>query len=290
MTIVNSILRIGLVLSLLLAVCMTDSHAQRRKKFNKRQSKFLEKQWWIGARGGVNLTKAIPIQRYSVYSSSAPSSELDKSYQNYKQTGAAAGMEVTFCFHGFSASFQPNFRRERFVYTNQYSWSDPANSSNTLQLNYEQDHHLDYFEFPFLLKYDILHGDWKPYVQAGYYYGRLNNATKSIVVRGIDGASGGNQFEQTPVIVGAKDLFIKSSAGFLFGAGVSYELGNIKLLFDVNYRYGTNNITNRANRYTNNQLAGSGDAMDDIKLRNISFNFGCLFPMRFLDVNYWRAN
>jgi len=266
------------------------SYSQKRKPLTGRKAEFLQKQWYVGIRGGMNLTKADPVQRYSVFSSTAGSDSYTKSYQNFKQPGAVAGIEINFYYHGITASFQPNYRRQRFIYTNDYEWVDASNSSNSLTLHYEQDHHLDYIELPLLIRYDILKKSIKPFVQAGYYYGILNSANKSVTISGTDYASGGTNFDQTPIIVGAKDLFIKSSMGFIFGAGVSYDVGNIKLIFDINYRLGTNNITNRKNRFTNNHLAGSGDAMDDIKLRSISFNLGCLFPLRFLNVSHYRAN
>jgi opacity protein-like surface antigen len=264
--------------------------SQKRKPLTGRKAEFLQKQWYVGIRGGMNLTKADPVQRYSVFSSTNGSDMYNKTYQNFKQPGASTGIEVTFYYHGISASFQPNYRRQRFIYTNDYEWEDASNPSNSLTLHYEQDHHLDYFDLPILVKYDILKNAIKPFVQVGYYYSILNSATKSVTISGTDNASGGTNFNQPPIIVGAKDLFIKSSMGFILGAGVSYDIGNIKLILDINYRLGTNNITNRKNRFTNNHLAGSGDAMDDIKLRSINFNLGCLFPLRFLNVSHYRAN
>jgi opacity protein-like surface antigen len=270
----------------------TDAIAQgnrRRTPTSRRNAEFLEKQWWIGVRGGWSYSKAKPGDRYSVFSSTeGEPGSLDKKYNGFKGAGAIAGLELTFTYKTFSLSFQPNYRRQRFSYSNSYEWKDTA-SVGLFNLQYKQDHQLDYLELPLLFKYDILKNEIKPYVQAGCYYGILSIANKKVEISGTDQASGGTVFKQPDILVGAKDLFIKSSIGFLAGAGVSYDVGNVKVLLDVNYRFGTNTITNRKNRYTNNALSGAGDALDDVKLRNISINLGCLLPMRYVDTNHFRS-
>ncbi len=262
---------------------------RRRTPTSRRNAEFLEKQWWIGVRGGLSYSKVKPGDRYSVFSSTeGQTNSLDKKYSGFKGAGAFAGLEVTFTYKTISLSFQPNYRRQRFSYSNRYEWKDTSGVV-TFDLNYKQDHQLDYIELPLLIKYDILKNEIKPYVQAGFYYGILSTANKKVEISGTDKASGGTNFNQPDILVGAKDLFIKSSIGFMAGVGVSYDVGNIKVLLDVNYRLGTNNITNRKNRYTNNTLSGAGDALDDLKLRNISINLGCLLPMRYVNANNFRS-
>lgn len=270
----------------------TDANAQgsrRRTPTSRRNAEFLEKQWWIGVRGGLSYSKVKPGDRYSVFSSTeGEPNSLNKKYNGFKGAGALAGLELTFTYKTVSLSFQPNYRRQRFSYSNRYEWKDTSGVV-TFDLNYKQDHQLDYIELPLLIKYDILKNAIKPYVQAGFYYGILSVANKKVEISGTDMASGGTEFKQPDIMVGAKDLFIRSSIGFMAGAGVSYDVGNIKVLLDVNYRLGTNNITNRKNRYTNNALSGAGDALDDLKLRNISINLGCLLPMRYVNANNFRS-
>jgi len=246
--------------------------------------RFLQTQWWLGFMVGTNLTQADPVNRYSVFSPTnyAPGM-LDKEYQSFNKPGVQAGVEIAFYHRGFTIALQPNYRRQRFTYSNELAWEDPADPALRLELMYEQDHKLDYIDFPLLVRYDFTRTQVRPYIQAGAYYGILVNATKQVEVSGTDFASGGEMpFEGESIIVGAKDLFISSSVGLVGGVGVSYDVWNIRMVFEANYRYGLNNITDTENRYTNNQLAGIGDAMDDIKLRNISFSFGVLFPLRFI--------
>jgi hypothetical protein len=45
-------------------------------------------------------------------------------------------------------------------------------------------------------------------------------------------------------------------------------------------------ITSSKNRFSSDRLSGAGDTMDDMKLNNMSFTFGCLFPLRFLGKNF----
>jgi hypothetical protein len=46
------------------------------------------------------------------------------------------------------------------------------------------------------------------------------------------------------------------------------------------------NITSTKNRFGSDRLSGVGDTMDDLKLNNISFTIGCLFPLRFLGKSF----
>lgn len=253
---------------------------------------FLQTQWWLGFRTGGNLTEAEPTMSYSGFSPiNYSSASNEKRYSSFDKLGGQAGLEITFYHRGFSFSLQPNYRRERFSYINNFVWTDTGNPDNQLELQYDQDHQLDYIEIPLFIKYDITHGKVRPFVQVGGYYATLVNASKSVEITGTDYASGNESpFQTQKAIIGAKDLFIKSSIGVTGGVGVSYDFWNMRLIFDATYRYGLNNITNTKNRYTENQLAGIGDALDDVELRNISFTFGFLFPLRFLSKTYDAVN
>ncbi len=255
------------------------------------KSPFAQTQWWLGFRVGGNLTKATPSERFSVFSpTNLDPSLYEKEYESFSEVGAQAGVVFTYFHKGLSISAQPNFRRQRFTYTNEYIWTSPENAQNSLQLMYEQDHRLDYIEFPLYVRYDLLRKDLRPYVQVGFFYATLINAAKGLTITGNDFASGGGvPITSEEVLIGADDLFIKSSIGAIAGVGVSYDVGNIRLGLDVNYRYGFNNVTDRENRFSENQLNGAGDALDDIKLQNIAVSFNVLFPMRFLVSSNYRA-
>lgn len=255
----------------------------------RKQDEFLQKQWWIGLKGGVNLTQALPQQRYTVLTGTGgyPGAQLDKSYDAFNRTGSQAALEITFYFKGFSFSFQPSYRHSRFTYSNQFTWTDNENPNNQLVLNYKQENLVDYVDLPLLVKYDLTKTKLRPYVQAGIFYSILANASKSVTIEGTDYASGGtNQFTNQPIIVGVQDLYNKSYWGMLAGVGADYNLGNVRLVLDVRYQIGMSNITNTANRFSNDRLSGIGDALDDMKLNNIVISTGVLFPLRFLGTGF----
>ncbi len=256
---------------------------QNRKPANQ---KFLETQWWLGFKWGANLTSAIPEQRFSAFSPTDGNTG-EKTYEDFKHLGVQAGIDATFYHKGFSFSFQPNYRRQRFAYNNSFNWTDSNDPTSTLDLHYDQDHNLDYLELPLIVKYDFRQDAFTPFVQFGGYYGTLINATKKVDITGTDQASGAsNAFEGEQLVIGADDLFIKTSLGILAGVGVNYSVGNLRLAFDVSYRWGLHNVTNAKNRFTENRLAGIGDALDDMNMQNLSFTFSTLFPLRFISKNF----
>ncbi len=280
----------------IMAIGLTTSNAQVNRKMKGRRSssssKFLNTQWWVGVKTGANFTKAKPVQRYSTFSSSVdPSTDVyDKDYQDFNKVGGQAGIEITYYHQGFSLSFQPSYRRMSFGYTNTYTWTDASTPNSSYGLNYESIQKLDYFELPVLIRYEPFKTRLRPFVQGGIYYAFLNNAYKSTEIRITDNASGGqDDYTEETITLGAKELFIKSQLGWLVGVGISYPVGNVRLTLDVTYRRNTNNITSSANRYANDRLTGSGDILDDVKVRNIAASVSILIPLRFIMKDSFKA-
>lgn len=282
-----------IIVCCLVLVCAANGQSRRKgpnpgSRPKQKQEKFLEKQWWLGFKAGPNLTQVTPTQRYAIVTPTNYSPALlDKKYDGFKKIGSQATLEVSFYFKGFSISVQPTYRHNRFTYSNDFSWTNPLNPDDQLSLTYLQEQHVDNADLPLLVKYDITGNRMRPYIQGGIFYSRVLSATKSVEVKGTDQGSGGvNEFASAPVIVGAKDLFHKSYWGLLAGAGLNYNLGNVRLILDASYRIGMSNITNTKNRFSNDRLNGIGDAQDDMKMNNIIVSIGCLFPMRFLSTNF----
>ena len=93
----------------------------------KQDDKFLNTQWWLGFRGGVNLTQAEPTTLFSAFSPINFSEEQNrKTYDDFKDLAGQAGLEITFYHKGFSFSLQPNYRRQRFSYSNEFFWDGRA--------------------------------------------------------------------------------------------------------------------------------------------------------------------
>jgi len=286
-------MRRSLLLSLIFFIAISAMGQSRKKptNYNKntgKKDKFLEKQWWLGFKAGINLTGADPINRYTVLTPTNYASVLnDKTYDNYNKLGSQASLEATFYYKGFSFSFQPTYRHVRYTYSNEFNWDNPENVVEELVLNYDHEQRIDYADFPLSVKYDLTGSRLRPYVQLGAFYSRLINANKSVEVSGQDFASGGtNEFSNEPVVVGAKDLFNKSYWGMSAGIGLNYNLGNVRLILDLSYQLGMSNITNTKNRFGNDRLSGIGDVPDDLKINNIVISTGVLFPMRFLSNSF----
>jgi hypothetical protein len=271
--------------------------AQQRKKApasyntgNAQSNKFLDKQWWLGFKAGVNLSGANVITPYSALSP-VNYTAAEKRYNNYSQPGVVAGLEVSFYYKGFSVSIQPAYRNAIFSYGNQYLWEDSGNPDSRLELTYDQKQQLDYADFPLLFRYDITRTRLRPYVQFGALYTVLIDATKSVTISGTDYASGGqNEFVNEPIVVGAKQLFAGYQWALSGGVGVNYHVGNIRVNLDLQYYKGMSLANSTKNRYGNAQLAGVGDAMDDLKINSFVITIGTMFPLRFLTKGYSSIN
>ncbi|MEO9964561.1 MAG: outer membrane beta-barrel protein [Reichenbachiella sp.] len=284
----RNLIRFLFILSFFLSYQGIAQKKEKPKRPLNPNQKFLQTQFWIGLKGGPNLTKANPTAFYSTFSGlDFADAELEKDYDNFKTLGSQVGLEFVFYHRGFSVAFFPNYARFNFTYHNSYTYESLSNSADQVILNYDQKNHLEYIDLPLMFKYDILQEKLRPFVQIGAYYSRLLNASKEVTIENNDMASGAVQPYQPPaIIVGAKDIFIGSSLGLMAGVGVHYDPGNIRLSMDINYRYGLNNIASAENRYRDNRLASSGDALDDLTLDNLTMNVGVFFPMRFISKSF----
>lgn len=284
----HHLIRVLFSLCLLIAgQSMAQKRDKPKKPLNPNQ-KFLQTQFWIGLKGGPNLTKANPTEFYSTFEGlDFVDTELEKDYDNFKTLGSQVGLEFVFYHRGFSVAFFPNYSRFNFTYHNSYTYESASNPGDQVILNYDQKNHLEYIDLPLMFKYDLFQEKIRPFVQLGAYYSRLLNANKEVTIENNDIASGAVLPYQPPaIIVGAKDIFIGSSLGIMAGVGVHYDPGNVRLSMDINYRYGLNNIASASNRFSDNRLAASGDALDDLTLDNLTMNVGVFFPMRFISKSF----
>jgi hypothetical protein len=277
---------------LVIFLCLSANAQRKRSPYGGgrpgvKQNAFLEKQWWIGLKAGTNLSEATPEGRYAVVSpTNYNASFVEKQYDSYNKTGSQATLEITFYIKRLSFSLQPTYRHSRFAYNNRYDWFNTANVAERLELKYDHEQKIDFADIPFLIKYDITGHKLRPYIQAGVYYSFLISASQSVKVSGTDFASGGtNQFSNPPIIIGSEDLFT-NYWGWMAGVGLDYNIGNVRLVLEGTYEMGMSNMTNTQNRFSNDRLAGIGEAQDDLNLNNIVISIGVLFPMRFLSNSF----
>jgi len=148
---------------------------------------------FVGFRGGINFTQPIPLKRYSVVSVNSLDNTGIKHYKSFlSNVGYQYGFIMTYSLtDNFAISFQPGFSQYTYNYSNSYSWTDNTNTSNQIDLTYESRHVLHYFELPVLIQYSYGSGTLKPYLQAGFQYGILQNAaarvTTNLTQRSITG-------------------------------------------------------------------------------------------------------
>jgi hypothetical protein len=266
------------------------------KAYNKaanENAKFLNKQWWIGVKGGTNLSSPHVTAPYAILSPAnyTLAKGTGKKYESFKQLGSVATLEITFVYRGLAFSFQPTYQHSIFSYSNEYAWISDT-SAHQLSLKYNHEQKIDHFVFPLLVKYEFAGNKLRAYFQFGVYEAVLINATKSSQATGVDMASGGtNALNYPPIVVGAKDLFAKNHWGLIGGLGLYYNLGNVRLNFDAQYRYGQSNISSAKNRTSSDMLGtGAFDEMDDLNLDNLNISLGCLFPLRFLEDGFKSMN
>jgi hypothetical protein len=291
----------GLLLIALMSLSLTTAFGQpngskkknrmsymTKDRMQREENRFLEKQWWLGLKGGTNLTKAIITTHFSgVAPTNYPVDQAHKEYEDFKSLGSQVTLEGTFYFRQLSLSLQPTYSRSQFVYSNHYAWTDSENAGHSLELDYRQLQRTEHLVIPLLVRYDVTTTRLRPFIQAGAFAALLINAGKEVTISGTDYASGGeHEFTGDPIIVGASDLFAPAYYGLIGGVGVHYHQGNIRLSLDVSYRYGMTNIVSPSHRYGNDRLAGVGDAMDDMTMDNIVVSVGCVFPLRFLGNAY----
>lgn len=81
--------------------------------------------------------------------------------------------------------------------------------------------------------------------------------------------------------------YLASHLGIIGGGGIAYKLEYVMLGLDLQYKRGLNNITNKANRFSNQSLLGDTfDVPDDIGLHawmisiNVIFNLGLNKPAK----------
>src|SRR5687768_13170338 len=160
------------LLAFCMLICLCCFSQGKRKKApaystqGKQKDTFLEKQWWLGFKGGINFSGVVVDKSYSVISpTNYSSSQTKKTYDNYSTVGSQATVEVTFYFKGFSFSLQPTYRHSSFVYTTESEWFEYEEPM--LELTYDQEQQIDYAEIPLLVKYDITNTKLRPYVQVG---------------------------------------------------------------------------------------------------------------------------
>lgn len=259
-------------------------------------------QWSLGLKGGVHLTDVISTQSYTVVTPLDLSSNLtnNKLYdQSYSNIGNHIGLSGAFALNpNITLSLEPGYATYKFGYQTSYNWDQFEDQQSFVRIDNDVDHVISYLDIPLSVKYHIQTGPLKPFILVGGYYGFRTNADKEITTIVEDGAAGGlDEISSSSQRIGVDELFIRSSAGIMAGAGISLDVGNspsnisgstdlgtVRFLLGANYRYGLHNVVDVQKRFEDTSLtSGLYDVTDDLELRSIEIYLGVQFTLKYKD-------
>ncbi|WP_424962231.1 outer membrane beta-barrel protein [Ekhidna sp.] len=269
---------------LILVLLSTLVMAQKKPDKNPLES-FLDTQFWLGIKMGMNYTQAFPETRNTGFSPIDYNADsLQKSYDNFALPGAHVGLEMNFYHKGFSASFQPAYKRSRFKYNSVLEWQGET-SGNRFETRYDVEQRVDVLELPLMIKYDVIRsGKIRPFVMVGGFHSRILSAQKEVDITQIDYSSGNPlTSDGGSTSLGVKDAF-KPFSGVSGGVGVNLDYWNIRTVFEVNYKHSLTSTTQP--NVQQNELSSLGETNDEIFLRDINVSLSFVFPFRFIDQQF----
>ncbi len=272
------------LICLTLFLIVTSGAVAQRKPTKNPLESFLDTQFWLGLRLGINYTQAFPETRTTGFSPIDYNADsLRKSYDDFALPGGHMGLEMNFYHRGFSASFQPAFKRSRYKYESALEWR--GETGNRFQTRYDVEQRLDVIELPLMIKYDVIQsGKIRPFVMAGGFHSIITSAQKEVEITQIDYSSGSPLTSPGGTsTLGVKDAF-KNFSGIAGGVGVNLDYWNIRTVFEVNYKRSLTPATKSNVRQ--NELASLGETNDEVFLRDINISLSFVFPFRFIDQQF----
>ena len=287
-----------LLLLLLTAMCLP-AKAQSRRRAVARTSGSQAPQMQMGFKAGITLGHAEVSEFYAVRTEPTRlvSTRDQKTYDgSFAHQNTQVGLEMQFMVNSnLALSLQPGFYTYGYGYQSSFAWTlaDDASLGTTLDLTHA--HRLRYLEFPLLARYFIGYGPIRPYVQGGAWIGWLQGAQKDLATTLEDNTAGGTEplRVQTEETLGIDALYLKRQTGWIAGAGVAFDLGDVpdnsssslgivRFLLSVNYRRGFGDITDPDERFVDRRLlSGAYDVQDDLSLANIEISLSCLFTFKY---------
>lgn len=268
---------------LLLAVTFC-GFAQKKPEKNPLES-FLDTQFWLGLKIGMNYTQAFPETRNTGFSPIDYSADsLNKVYDDFTLPGGHMGLEMNFYHRGFSASFQPAYKRSRYTYSSSIEWQG-ENTISRFETRYRIEQRLDLIELPLMIKYDVIQsGKIRPFVMAGGFHSIVISAQKEVSVTQIDYSSG-NPLRSSggTTTLGVKDSF-QSFSGISGGVGVNLDYWNIRTVLELSYKRGLTPVTK--SNVPQDDFASLGEVDDGIHIRDFNISLSLVFPFRFIDQQF----
>ena len=271
---------------LTLLLCTHATIAQRNKAPDYFQS-FLNTQFWLGLRFGINYTNPIPSESFTTFHSLDDIDEVyEKTYNSFDKPGGQAGLHISLYHKGFSFEVLPTFKIERYSYFSELSWTG-NDVTDDFETRYDLTQTLNVIEIPLVLKYDILRsGEIRPFVQAGLQYSMIIDARKNAKVTHTEFSTGeARDFNGGEFSLGVRESF-KNFYGAVGGVGASFDFSNVRTIVEFSYLYALSPVTNTNNRFEENELVSLGEVNDKLGLNNINAAISLVFPFRYLDKTF----
>lgn len=255
---------------------------------------FSKSQFWLGIKGGVNLSWATVGSKYQIFQPlpSATTFNYEKDYDGIQFPGFQSGMQIIYNFRSFfSIVFEPSYSIQRFAYQNNFSWNSTEPKSE-INLSQKIVYATQYLDFPIYLRIDLFKNNARPYLMGGIQYSYMTHASRKSEFTSSENLTGAqNIIENLIPEMSTTNLFIRSNFWYVFGGGISYDIQNIRIGISTLYRASLNNITSEANRFESQKINATGDVLDNINLRNIEISLYCVFPMKFItSANFKHVN
>lgn len=272
---------------LLLILLAHLSVAQRKPSPPSSFESFLNTQWWLGLRFGVNYTDPNSITKYNVFSPVNYDPEtLEKEYSVFSLAGGQAGLTISFYHKGFSIGIQPTFKIMRYQYSNQFEWLGDG-SEDAFETTVDVTQKLDVIEVPLIMKYEIIkRGKVRPFVLAGLQQSFLISAQKKVEVEHVDYLSDNPQtYSGGTFALGNTDR-MKNFYGAVGGIGTSLDYANIRTVIEATYLRGLSSVTKNEDPFSENELVALGDVNDELKINNINISLSFVFPLRYIDKTF----
>lgn len=257
----------------------------KRPKPNKAKTSFLDTQFWLGIKFGMNYASPSPQGQVSGFSPIDYSSDrLMKEYDSYALPGGQAGLEMTFYHRGFSLGLHPMYQRSRYSYTNSLEWNGEQ-ASERFTTMYQSEQRVDAINVPLFLKYDVIQdGQMRPFALGGLFYSFVTGAERQVDITQTDYSFGAPQtIDGGSLSLGVKDAF-KNYYGWVAGGGVSFDYWNIRTVIELTYNQSLNSITREG--VSQNELTSLGDLNDEVNISHIVGSLSFVFPLRYIDKQF----
>lgn len=278
-----------LLIALVLFLVTAQLASAQRGKVPDYYESFLNTQFWLGLRIGLNYTDPIIKNTYTSFNSLDDVNETyEKTYSVFENPGGQAGLQMALYHKGFSMELSPTFKIVRYAYSSDINWRGNAVSGvDDFSSRYDINQSINLIEVPLMLKYDVLKsGKIRPFIMGGLQYSFLIDARKNTEITHTDYSGGSaRSYNGGSISLGVKEQF-KNFYGVIGGAGASFDYSNIRTIIELSYLYALSPVTDTNNLYNENELTSLGEVNDELQLNNINIAISFVFPFRYIDSSF----